>query len=81
MNKARIKRRMVVEDEVVVWGPMEKKDKKKPLFVSFSDCDFHFSLGLGESAVETLFNITQNIIIECTTASPPQFLLNTHSPN
>lgn len=29
MNKARIKRRMVVEDEVVVWGPMEKKDKKK----------------------------------------------------
>lgn len=80
MNKARIKRRMVVEDEVVVWGPMEKKDKKNIVCI-LSDCDFHFSLGLGESAVETLFNITQNIIIECTTASPPQFLLNTHSPN
>lgn len=34
MNKARIKRRMVVEDEVVVWGPMEKKDKKKHLYLS-----------------------------------------------
>lgn len=36
---------------------------KKTLFLSFllfPDRDFHFSLGLGESAAETLFNITRH---------------------
>lgn len=69
----------VKERESRTAEPMEKT-----LFVSFllfPNRDFHLNLGLGESAAEALFNITQDIITECITASPPQFLLNTHTPN
>lgn len=50
-------------------------------FLLFPDCDFHFNLGLGEPGPETLFNITLDVITDCTAASPPQFLLNTYTPN
>lgn len=63
-NKARVKKGE--QSETV--QPMEKNTES---FLLFPDRDFHFKLGLGESG--SLFNITQIIITDCTSASGLSF--------